>query len=54
MKLLSPVGMPCEVTVEEMFDEYDNSIDTANHAAMKMSIRSDLTFPEHSIIRMKK
>lgn len=52
--MLSPVGSPVKFTVEEMFDEYDNSIDTANHAAMKMSIRSDLTFPEHSIIRMKK
>lgn len=51
--MLSPVGSPVKFTVEEMFDEYDNSIDTANHAAMKMSIRSDLTFPEHSIIRMK-
>ena len=54
IEVLSPVGSPVKFTVEEMFDEYDNSIDTANHAAMKMSIRSDLTFPEHSIIRMKK
>ena len=54
IEVLSPVGSPVKFTVEKMFDEYDNSIDTANHAAMKMSIRSDLTFPEHSIIRMKK
>ena len=54
IEVLSPVGSPVKFTVEEMFDEYDNSIDTANHAAMKMSIRSNLTFPEHSIIRMKK
>ena len=54
VEVLSPVGSPVKFTVKEMFDEYDNSIDTANHAAMKMSIRSDLTFPEHSIIRMKK
>lgn len=52
VEILSPDGAPVTMTVEKMFDEWDNEIETANHAAMKLSIESDLKFAKNSIIRM--
>lgn len=54
VEILSPVGEPVEITVNELFDEYGNEIETANHATMKFSIKSELSFPKRSIIRMKR
>ena len=54
VEVLSPDGEPITMTVENMYDEWDKEIDTANHATMKMSIKSDLIFPKNSIIRTAK
>lgn len=54
VEILPPDGEPVIMTAEHIFDEWNNEIDTANHAAMKLSIQSDLVFPKNSIIRMKK
>ena len=53
VEVLSPDGEPVTFKVDAMFDEKGEPIDTANHAAMKFSIASDLTFPKNSIIRIK-
>ena len=53
VEVLSPEGEPVTFTVNEMFDEKGEPIETANHAAMKFSITSDLVFPKNSIIRIK-
>jgi putative protease len=37
--------------LDELFDENGEKIDTANHAMMKFSFRSDLTFPKGTVIR---
>ncbi len=54
VEVLSPDGEPEKFTVTEMFDEYGNSIETANHAAMSFSIASERVYPKNSIIRIKK
>lgn len=54
VEILSPIGEPETITVDEMFDEYGNEIETANHAAMKMSIKSSKVFVKNSIIRIKR
>ena len=54
VEILSPIGEPETITVDAMFDEYGNEIETANHAAMKMSIKSSEVFPKNSIIRIKR
>ena len=54
LEVLSPEGKPVVITAAELFDEKGEPIDTANHAAMKFSMTSDLTFPKNSIIRIKK
>ena len=54
VEILSPEGEPVTLVAAELFDEKGESIVTANHAAMKFSMTSDLVFPENSIIRIKK
>lgn len=54
IEIISPVSEPIELKAEHIFDENGEEIETANHATMKFSIKSDLVFPERSIIRMKK
>ena len=54
LEILSPEGEPVKLVAEQMFDEYGNEIETANHAMMKLSITSDIVVPNNSIIRMKK
>ena len=54
LEVLSPVGEPVKIIAEKLYDEWDNEIDTANHATMKFSMECEKTFPKNSIIRMKK
>ncbi|MGN0593862.1 MAG: U32 family peptidase [Hominimerdicola sp.] len=54
VEILPPDGEPVTMVAEHIFDEWNNEVDTANHATMKLSIQSDLVFPRNSIIRMKK
>lgn len=54
VEILSPEGEPVNLIASELFDEKGEPIDTANHAAMKFSMKSDLIFPKNSIVRIKK
>ncbi len=54
VEALSPLGEPVVFKAEQMFDEHGEPIETANHAAMKFSISSDLDLPKNSIIRIKR
>lgn len=51
VELLSPSLKPVEMKLDELFDENGERIDTANHAMMNFSFRSDLTFPKGTVIR---
>ena len=51
VELLSPSLRPVELTLDKLYDEENNEIETANHAMMKFSFRSDLTFPKGTVIR---
>ena len=53
LEVLSPDGEPVVIHADRIFDEWGNEIETANHAAMKLSIECDKVFPRSSIIRMK-
>lgn len=51
VELLAPSKKPVELTLEKLYDEENNEIETANHAMMKFSFRSELTFPKGTVIR---
>ncbi|HEZ7987071.1 MAG TPA: U32 family peptidase [Ruminococcus sp.] len=51
VELLAPSKKPVEMTLEKLFDEENNEIETANHAMMKFSFKSELTFPKGTVIR---
>lgn len=53
VEILSPGEKPVEITLEQIFDEKGNEIQTANHAMMKFSFKSDLIFPEGAVIRLE-
>ena len=52
VEIMAPQKKPFEFTINEIFDENGNSIETANHAMMKFSFRCDEVFPPESVIRM--
>ncbi len=54
VEVLSFDGEPVTMTVNDLYDEWDNPIVTANHAAMNFSMSSDRPFAKNSIIRIKK
>ncbi|MBR1422374.1 MAG: U32 family peptidase [Ruminococcus sp.] len=54
VEVLSFDGEPVVISVRDLYDEWDNPIETANHAAMKFSMSSDVPFSKNSIIRIKK
>ena len=54
VEVLSFEGEPVTIQVRDLYDEWDNPIETANHAAMKFSMSSDVPFSKKSIIRIKK
>lgn len=51
VELLAPSQKPVELMLEKLYDEENNEIETANHAMMKFSFRSELTFPKGTVIR---
>lgn len=51
VEILPPSEKPVELTLDEIFDENGNSIETANHAMMRFSFKSDMEFPQGSYIR---
>lgn len=51
VEILSPGKKPVTVTLNNLFDENGEEIQTANHAMMKFSFKSELIFPEGTVIR---
>jgi putative protease len=51
VEILSPGKKPVLLTLDKLFDENNEEIETANHAMMKFSFKSDLIFPEGTVIR---
>ncbi|MCC8135290.1 MAG: U32 family peptidase [Ruminococcus sp.] len=51
VEILSPGKKPVNMRIERMFDENGDEIETANHAMMKFSFKSDMVFPEGTFIR---
>lgn len=53
VEILSPKSKPVIFTVNEMFNEAGESIESANHAMMKLIIPCENKFAANSIIRVK-
>lgn len=51
VEILSPGKMPVVMTLDRIYDENAEEIETANHAMMKFSFKSDLIFPKGTVIR---
>lgn len=51
VELLAPSQKPVEMVLNNLYDENGEEIETANHAMMKFSFKSDLTFPKGTVIR---
>lgn len=51
VELLAPSQKPVTLILNKIFDENGNEIETANHAMMNFSFKSDLVFPEGTVIR---
>ncbi len=51
VELLAPSQKPVELVLDTLYDENGESIDTANHAMMKFSFKSDMIFPNGTVIR---
>ena len=51
VEILAPSQKPVELILEKLFDENGEKIETANHAMMKFSFKSDLIFPKGTVIR---
>lgn len=49
--ILAPAKKPVTLTLDKLYDESNTEIETANHAMMKFSFKSELIFPEGSVIR---
>ena len=51
VEILSPSEKPVEIKIDRLFDEEGREIETANHAMMRFSFKSDKSFPAGSVIR---
>ncbi|MDE5770548.1 MAG: U32 family peptidase [Ruminococcus sp.] len=51
VELLAPSAKPVVLTLDTLYDENNEQIQTANHAMMKFSFKSDLIFPTGTVIR---
>lgn len=51
VELLSPAQKPVVMTLDKLYNEANEEIRTANHAMMKFSFKSELTFPSGTVIR---
>ena len=54
LEVLAPAKEPYGFTVTEILDGEGNSVESANHATMKLSVPCDMHFPAGSVIRMQK
>ncbi len=51
VEILAPSQKPVILTLENIYDENGDEIDTANHAMMKFSFKLDMNFPNGTVIR---
>ena len=51
VEILAPSHKPVELVLDKLYNENNEEIETANHAMMKFSFRSDLVFPKGTVIR---
>ncbi len=51
VEILAPSQKPVILTLENIYDENGDEIETANHAMMKFSFKSDMIFPYGTVIR---
>ncbi len=51
VEILPPSSKPVELVLDKIFDENNQEIETANHAMMKFSFKSDMVFPQGTFIR---
>lgn len=51
VEILPPSQKPAEIVLDTLFDENGQEIETANHAMMRFSFRSDMQFEPGSFIR---
>lgn len=51
VEILPPSQKPVEIVLDTLFDENGQEIETANHAMMRFSFRSDMQFEPGSFIR---
>ncbi len=51
LEILSPGVKPVTLSPDKLYDENGSEIETANHAMMKFSFKSDLIFPAGTVIR---
>lgn len=51
VELLSPSTKPVVMTLDVLFNENGEQIKVANHAMMKFSFKSDISFPSGTVIR---
>lgn len=51
VELLSPSTKPVVMTLDVLFNENGEQIEVANHAMMKFSFKSDISFPSGTVIR---
>ena len=51
VELLAPSSKPVEMKLDTLFDENGEQIEAANHAMMRFSFPSELTFPAGTVIR---
>jgi len=51
VEILAPSCKPVEMTLDTLYDENGEQIETANHAMMKFSFKCDIIFPGGTVIR---
>ena len=51
VEILAPSCKPVVLTLDTLFDENGEQIETANHAMMKFSFKCDIVFPTGTVIR---
>ena len=51
VEILAPSCKPVEMTLDTLWDENGEQIETANHAMMKFSFKCDVVFPSGTVIR---
>ena len=51
VEFLAPSSKPVEMKLDTLFDENGEQIETANHAMMRFSFKSEMTFPAGTVIR---